>query len=488
MSDLDVAVVGGGVAGLAAGIALLDAGVDSFAVLERADRIGGTWRDNVYPGVACDIPAPLYSLAARPHPGWSEQFAPGAEIRAYLERIAAEPALAERLRVGTPMRSAAWTGREWLLELGEGERVTAQSVIVACGRLTHPRLPAAEGLDRFRGPMAHTAAWNPGIEVAGARVVVAGTGASAVQLVPELVRRGAEVTLLQRSAAWIVPRDGVRYSDAQRAAWAADPDALRADRDRLYREGEARFASRSGDPVAAVEARAVALAHLRAQVSDPALRAALTPDYPFGCKRVLLSDDFYPLLHAGAVALEPTALAEVREHEVVAASGRRHPADILVFATGFETQQQPYARLVRGADGQTLAEHWGDGMRSAVSTMMPGFPDLYVVNGPNAALGHNSSILMIEAQLEFAVRRIADRRGPVEPLPAAELAFGEEIARRSVGTPWVADGCTSWYVHPRSRRLTLLWPGTVADFRAQLAGLERDGLRAAAGAGLAGAG
>lgn len=477
MSDVEVAIVGGGIAGLAAGIALLDAGVDSFEILERADAIGGTWRDNVYPGVACDIPAPLYSLAARPNPGWSTQFAPGAEIRDYLEVIAAEPALSRRLRLGAAVRSAVRTDREWALELGDGTRLTAQSIVLACGRLTEPRLPAAPGLGRFRGPMAHTAAWDPAIDVAGTSVVVVGTGASAVQLVPELVRRGAEVTLLQRSAAWIVPRDAEPFTDGQRTTWAADPAALRRYRDRLRDEGEARFASRSGEPTAAAAARDAALAHLHAQVADPVLRAALTPDYPFGCKRVLLSDDFYPLFDGGAVRLEPTALADVHEREVVAASGRRHAADAIVFATGFETQRQPYAELVRGADGETLADHWRGGMRSAGSVMVPGFPDLYILNGPNATLGHNSSLLVIEAQAAFAVRRIAGRAGAVEALPAAESAFGDEVARRSAGTPWVADGCRSWYVHPESGRLTLLWPGTVAELEAQLAVLEADGLR-----------
>lgn len=480
MSDLDVAVVGGGIAGLAAGIALLDAGVDSFAILERANAVGGTWRDNVYPGVACDIPAPLYSLASRPNPGWSEQFAPGAEIRAYLERIAAEPAVAARLRLGAAVRSATRTDGEWALELADGTRLTAQSVVLACGRLTEPRLPPVTGLGRFRGPMTHTAAWDPGIEVAGASVVVVGTGASAVQLVPELARRGAEVTLLQRSAAWILPREAEPYSDTQRAEWAADPVALRRYRELLREEGEERFASRSGEPAAAAAAREAALAHLRAQVADPALRSALTPEYPFGCKRVLLSDDFYPLLDTGAVRLEPTALAEVREHEVVAASGRRHAADVVIFATGFETQRPPYAGLVRGADGETLADHWRDGMRSAGSVMVPGFADLYILNGPSATLGHNSSILVIEAQVDFAVRHIAERTGAVEPLPAAEAAFGDEVARRSVGTPWVADGCTNWYRHPGSGRLTLLWPGTVAALQAELAALESGGLRAPA--------
>ncbi|MGI6877301.1 flavin-containing monooxygenase [Microbacterium sp. gxy059] len=557
-------VVGAGFAGIAQALALRDAGVDDVVILERADRIGGTWRDNTYPGIACDVPSHLYGLESHPWPHWSRVFAPGAEIRSYLERIVADEGLDRRLMLGTALAGARWDGETWRIEVahrggpsmhddakaqphppepagsaplddgmassctgtsGEatapphpapahrggpsmhddaiarpgapaasgsapspGESASsctgapapdrpatlvADHLILACGRLTEPRIPEIRGLDTFPGPLFHTARWDhaalPGDDLRGRRIGVVGTGASAVQLVPALVARGAEVVLFQRSPAWIVPRDDAPVDASERRRFADDPDALRAHRAALYAEGEARFASRSGDERAAAEARAVALAHLERQVPDPALRRALTPDYAFGCKRVLLSDDFYPAVAGDAVVLEAFALAAVRGSVLVAASGRAHEVDALVLATGFETTRQPYAHLVRGEGGTTLDAHWSEGMTAVASTLVPGFPSLFVLNGPNASLGHNSSVLLSEAQAEFAARLIATGSGPVRVTEDEERRATEEIAVRAARTPWLTGGCANWYVDDRSRRLALLWPGTVADFRARLA-------------------
>jgi cation diffusion facilitator CzcD-associated flavoprotein CzcO len=291
-----------------------------------------------------------------------------------------------------------------------------------------------------------------------------------VQLVPRLART-ARVTLFQRTPAWIVPRGGGDYSEGERAEFAAHPDELARLRAALYAEGEARFASRSGDAAASAEAQAVALRHLEALVPDPVLRAALTPDYAFGCKRVLLSDDFYPALSSGAVTLEPSALVGVEGSTVIAASGARHEVDALVLATGFASTRQPYADLVHGEQG-TLAEHWSGGMTSFASTAVSGFPSMFVLDGPNAALGHSSSVLMIEEQVAYAVRCLAHRDVMGRPLrvdPAAEAAYTDEIAVAAASTPWMTGGCRNWYVDERSGRLTLLWPGTVAAYRARLA-------------------
>jgi len=289
--------------------------------------------------------------------------------------------------------------------------------------------------------------------------------------VPELVRRGAAVTLFQRTPAWIVPREGREYTDAERLAFAGDPGALARLRADLYAEGEARYASRSGDASAAASARSIAVSHLAAQVADPALRNALTPGYAFGCKRVLLSDDFYPAVASGAVTLEASALVGVDGRALVAAGGARYDADVLVLATGFEAARQPYAELVEGADGQTLAAHWRAGMTSVASTLVPGFPNLYVLNGPNGSLGHNSAVLMMEAQSGFVLRCLADGR-TIDAPEEAELAYTAEIDERAATTSWVVGGCRNWYVDERSGRLTLLWPGTVAEFRDRLARID----------------
>ncbi|WP_261166909.1 NAD(P)/FAD-dependent oxidoreductase [Microbacterium sp. Marseille-Q6965] len=491
-------IVGAGFAGIAAAIALRRRGVDDFVVLERADAVGGTWRDNTYPGVACDVPSHLYGLATHSWPEWSRTFAPGNEIRGYLEHVVRAEGLERHLRLGTALAGARWDGARWIVrttgaapthdedEAGRGaavegpgaiarvspslrteEEIVAEHLILACGRLTEPRIPHVTGLGSFPGPVFHSARWRHDVPLEGTRIAVAGTGASAVQLVPELVRRGAHVTLMQRTPAWIVPRGDRAVPADERAAWRDDPDALRAVRERLYAEGEARFPSRSGDPEAAAEARAVALAHLEAQVPDPALRRALTPEYAFGCRRVLLSDDFYPAIASGAVTLVPSALAAADGPELIAADGSRHEVDALVLATGFQAARQPYARLVTGERGHTLDEHWSGGFTAVGSTLVHDFPHLFVLGGPNAALGHNSAVLVLEAQAEFAADLIA-AGAPVRVTAAEEAADSSEIDALAAGTPWLTGGCRSWYVDERSGRLTLLWPGTVSAFRERL--------------------
>ena len=476
MTIIDVAIVGAGFAGLAMAGALRRAGRDDLVVLERADDVGGTWRDNTYPGVACDVPAHLYSLAAHPNAHWSSTFAPGREIQAYLQDVAAREGLGDRLRLRTPMLEAEWDAADavWRIDTGT-EPLVARSLVLACGRLTEPHVPAIDGLESFEGPLFHSARWDHDIDLTGKRVAVVGTGASAVQLVPELARHAAHVTLFQRTPAWIVPRGGGEIPLAERERLHANPGDLARLRAELYAEGEERFASRSGDVAASATARAAALAHLHAQVSDPALRTALTPDYAFGCKRVLLSDAFYPAVASDAVTLEPTALTAVDGSTLTAASGERYEADILVLATGFASTQQPYADLVRGDDG-TLAEHWSDGMTSFGSTVVAGFPNLFVLNGPNASLGHNSAVLMAEEQAAYVVHALAERdRRPDRTLrvrPEAEAAYTEEIAAAAASTPWLTGGCRNWYVDDRSGRLTLLWPGTVRAFHERLVGTD----------------
>ncbi len=475
---LDVAIVGAGFAGLGMGMALRAAGREDFRILERADAVGGTWRDNTYPGVACDVPSHLYGFAQHPNPSWSGVYATGGEIQEYLRAVTRRAGIDAHVRLRTPMLSARWEGDRWRVETGGPQPgvAEARSLVLAGGRLTEPRIPEIRGLETFAGPIFHTARWDHTVPLAGRRVAVVGTGASAVQLVPELVRRGATVTLFQRTPAWIVPRGARPYTDAERARFAQHPDTLAALRDELFREGEARFASRSGDAVAAAEARRTALAHLHAQVADPALRAALTPAYAFGCKRVHLSDDFYPAVASDAVTLEPSALVAVEDGTLVAASGARAEADLLVLATGFAGAQQPYAELVHGEHG-TLAQHWSGGMTSFASTVVAGFPNLFVLNGPNASLGHNSAVLMAEAQAGYVVRALAerDRRGGVLRVhPEAEKAYTARIDEAAASTPWVAGGCDNWYVDERSGRLTLLWPGTVDAFRDLLDGCRGD--------------
>lgn len=476
MTRVEVAIVGAGFAGLGMAMALRRAGRESFVVLERAASVGGTWRENTYPGVACDVPSHLYGFAAHPNPAWSGVFAQGVEIRGYLETVAEREQLGDRLRLNSPLLGARWDDGDALWHLtvgGRDEIIEAETLVLACGRLTEPQIPEIPGLESFPGPLFHSARWDHDTDLSGAHIAVVGTGASAVQLVPELAERAAHVTLFQRTPAWIVPRGDAAYSDEDRARFASHPQELSDLRESLYAEGEERFASRSGDAQAAASARQVALTHLHGQVADTGLRTALTPDYAFGCKRVLLSDRFYPAVASDAVTLEASALTAVEGRTLVAASGARHEVDAIVLATGFASSQQPYAGLVRGESGSTLAEHWSGGMTSVASTLVAGFPNMFVLNGPNASLGHNSSVLMLEEQAAFAVRMLAHRdttaSGVLRVEPSAEHAYSAEIDLAAASTPWVTGGCHNWYVDERSGRLTLLWPGTVSAFHDRLA-------------------
>ena len=460
-----VAIVGAGIAGLGLALRLADAGRHDVVVLERRDGVGGTWRDNTYPGVACDIPAHLYSFSFAPNPSWTRRFAPGPEIRAYLERCARP--IEDRIRLRTALLAATWQPETatWLVETSAGA-LQADVLVLAVGRLAEPRIPEVPGLDAFPGPVLHTARWDPDLEVVGRRVGVVGTGASAVQLAPRLAEAGARVIAFQRSAPWIVPRDDAPYSEADRRRFAADDGARAEHREALFREQEAGFAARllGTDALAAVRERA--LGHLRAQVADPDLRAALSPEGEPGCKRILLSDDWYPAVARGAIRVVPSPLAAVEGRTAVAASGARADLDVLVLATGFVTGRPPIAESITGTAG-TLAEAWRDGARAYASVAVPGFPNHFVLDGPNAALGHNSAVHMIETQIDHVLGAIACiRDGAVLDVdPQAEQDWVDEVDARVAGTVW--STCDSWYRDPASGRLTLLWPGTAASFRAR---------------------
>jgi len=470
--EVDTIVVGAGIAGIAAAARLRRSGVTDVLVVERADDVGGTWRDNVYPGVACDIPAHLYSYSFRPNPGWSRRFAPGAEIQEYLRSVVRDEGLTPQLLLGTDVTDMAWDddAERWRLSTSRGGLV-CRVLILAAGRLSEPVIPQLPGRESFVGPVMHSSAWMPGSDFAGARVGVVGTGASAVQVVPRLAEQGARVTVFQRSAPWVVPRADAPIPSSARAAFASDPAAMQAHRESLFREFEAGHAARVADGPERESLRQLALSHLAAQVSDEALRARLTPDYEIGCKRVLLSDDWYPAIASGAVALEPSAIVALDGGHAVAASGARHEVDAVVFATGFAATRPPFADRVRGRGGRLLADHWAEGMTAYASILMAGFPNLMVLDGPNAALGHNSAFPMIEAQAELAATLVTRMRAEgadvIEASPLVEQTWTAELDAASRGTVWLS-GCRSWYVDDRSNRLTLLWPGTATAFRAAL--------------------
>jgi cation diffusion facilitator CzcD-associated flavoprotein CzcO len=453
---LEVAVLGAGFAGIGMGIRLKREGNDSFVILERAGEVGGTWRDNRYPGVACDVPSHLYSYSFRPKPDWSRVFAPGAEILDYLRDAVRDEGLAPHLRLDTEVLAVTWNDGLWRIDTSQGG-YTARSVVVAVGRLSEP---VADIVDGFDGLAFHSSRWPDDLDLAGKRVGVVGTGASAAQLVPRVAEVADQLVVFQRSAAWVIPREDRAFTADEMAGFTP------AYRDELFEIAEQGFAARALEPAALSALRERATSHLQNQVTDVALRALLTPPYEIGCKRVVISDDFYPALERENVTLEASAVVSAHGNTVTAAAD--YELDVLIFATGFTSTRPPYAALITGTGGETLAAHWSDGMTAFASTVVYGFPNLFIVNGPNATLGHNSAIHVMESQFGYvlgALDHIAATGESLDVSADAERAYTADIDARAAETVWTTGGCSSWYLDASSRRLTLIYPGTAADFR-----------------------
>jgi cation diffusion facilitator CzcD-associated flavoprotein CzcO len=485
VEEVDTIIVGSGFGGLGMGIRLARESERSFLILERADDVGGTWRDNTYPGVACDIPSHLYSFSFRPKTDWGQFYANGAEIQKYLKDSARQEGLLPHVRFATEVLEMRWQpdSARWYLETTTGQ-YHCRVLVVAAGRLSEPRIPEIPGLADFAGPVFHSSEWDHSVDLAGSRVGVVGTGASAIQIAPNISRVAESVVLFQRTPAYIVPRADRDYSDVEMRVLARVPGAIERLRSQLFWDAEAGFAKRIGLPAAVAEFRDVALGHLASQVADPALRARLTPDYEIGCKRVALSDEFYPAISSGAVRLEPSALKSLDGDRASAVSGAEYELDVLVLATGFHTTRPPFATRVFGREGLALSERWSRGMVAHASTTVAGFPNLFVIDGPNASLGHNSAVHMIETQIAFilgALDHLEIVNGEVlEVSREAEDTWVSELDRRSASTVWLTGGCTSWYVDDRSDRLTLLWPDFAFAFRDEVGTFDPRGYRVSA--------
>lgn len=468
--DTGILIVGSGFGGLGLGLRLKQQGRDDFVILERAVDVGGTWRDNDYPGAACDVPSHLYSFSFMPNPDWTRVFSPGTEIQEYLRRCARDGGLLPHIHFGAEMLSARWDEAErlWSVETPLGTW-RGRWLVTATGHLADERLPPVPGLDGFTGDAFHSARWNHSVPLEGKRIGVVGSGASAIQIVPEMAKIASELVVFQRSAPYVIPRADRAYTEGERRLFARDPESIEALRAEIFWTGEFNFSQRRGVPRFIDEARNLALGHLAAQVADEALRARLMPDYEIGCKRVLISNDYYPAICNPVTTLENSALARVEGGTAVAAGGARYEVDALIFATGFEATQPPFAARVHGRDGRSLADRWNEGMQAFDSIAVAGYPNLFVINGPNTGLGHNSVVYVIEAQIDYILAALdfagTERRDVLEVPRAVEDAYVEELHRRSEGTVWLAGGCKSWYVDPRSGRLTLVWPDFAYAFR-----------------------
>jgi cation diffusion facilitator CzcD-associated flavoprotein CzcO len=463
-----IAIVGTGFGGIAAAIRLSQAGFDDFVLLERAGDVGGVWRDNTYPGAAVDVQCQLYSYSFAPNAQWRNVFAKQTEIWEYLKEVVERFSLRRHLVLNCPVHRLDWNrdGQYWRLQTAHGER-TANHVVVATGALADPAMPEIRGKDRFAGVTFHSARWDHDFDLAGKRVAVIGTGASAVQFIPAIQADVAQLTVFQRTPAWVVPRHDRQIGTRRRRVLEALPALQRLQRIGLYllREGLA-VGFRHPALLGQVERRA--LHHLETQIKDPELHAKLVPHYRLGCKRILVSDDYFSALGQPNVTVVTEGIREIDEDGVIDVTGAHHGVDAIIFGTGFQTSQLPLTDQLYGIAGQSMAQVWNGNPTAYLGTTVSGFPNCYLIHGPNLGVGHTSMIYMFESQANYIASAIGYARAhsiaSIQPTPAAQLAFTADVDRLSAGTVWTTGGCKSWYLNDNGRNVNL-WPGSTFDYR-----------------------
>ncbi len=463
------AIVGSGFAGLGMARALKREAIDDFVVLERADEIGGTWRDNTYPGCQCDVASTLYSFSFAPNPEWTHTFPLQQEILDYLRAVTRAEGLDAHVRFGEEVTAARWDedGKRWEIDT-RGNQFTADALVLGVGALAQPSIPAVPGLADFEGTVFHSASWNHQHDLRDRRVAVIGTGASAIQFVPRIQPHVARLHLFQRTAPWVLPHPDRSTTGLERRLWRALPRSQHLWRAASYAGREALVFGLALEPRLMRAAEFIAKRHLHGQVSDPKLRRALTPDYRLGCKRILISNDYYPALSAPNVTLVQGGLQDVRKHSVIGSDGIEREVDTIIFGTGFHVTDPPQAGFVRGRHGQLLADAWQEGMSAYLGTVCHGFPNAFMLVGPNTALGHSSMIYMIESQVAYVMEALRT----MERLRAAELevrsevqaSYDLELQRRLARTVWNSGGCRSWYLDAHGRNTTL-WPTFTFRYR-----------------------
>lgn len=455
-----VVVLGAGIGGMATAERLRRAGIDDFVLLERGDGFGGTWRWNTYPGAACDVPSHLYSLSFAPNPDWTGTYARQPEILAYLEQVADDFGLRPHLRAHQTVTALRWddAASTWTIETAEGPTYEAPVVISALGTFTEPKLPDIEGLDTFAGHLLHSARWDHDVPTDGRRVGVIGTGASAVQIIPSIAPGAAHTTVFQRTPAWIVPRKEAPYTDEEKAAFRETPRLAKKHRGEIYKSYEERTSFQVDSPIEEM-LEEFALGYLAAKVADPELRAKLTPDYRIGCKRVLPSSDFFPTLQRDDVALVTDPIVRVVAEGVETADGTVHGLDVLIAATGFDATGWLKGIEVTGRSGVALTDAWSTGAKAHLGITVSGFPNLFLLYGPNTNQPGNSLIFILEAQAAYAVRAIKAmaRAGAtsVDVLPEVQDAYVTAIDEAMAGTVW-QSGCSSYFRDEHGRVATQL--------------------------------
>jgi cation diffusion facilitator CzcD-associated flavoprotein CzcO len=464
-----IVIVGTGFSGLGMAIRLKQSGIHDFTILEKASGIGGTWRDNHYPGAACDVESNLYSFSFEPNPSWSRTFAPQAEILAYLERCVEKYGLGPHLRFDSAVTSAVWdeAAQEWTIETSKGETLHARVLVSGSGGLTKPVRPDIPGLASFAGKTFHSAEWDDSFPLAGKRVAVIGTGASAIQIVPEVAKRAAHLDVFQRTAPWIMPKADRAFTDDDRARFKRFPLSQTLSRAAIYTRNELVAMGFLGNETMMRIGEAQATKYLNRAVVDPVLRKKLTPTFRLGCKRVLLTNDYYPALQRKNVDLVTDPIDRIEPDGILTTSGAKHVVDALVLATGFVAAEQLAPFPIHGRGGRDLNDAWKDGCEAYKGTTVAGFPNYFIVFGPNTALGHSSMIYMIESQIAYVLDAIKTMRargwGKVDVKTTVLREYNEKLQARFDGTVW-SSGCASWY-RTKSGRNTTLWPSFTFEFR-----------------------
>lgn len=473
---MHICILGTGFSGLGMAIRLKQRGYKDFVVLEKAEDIGGTWRDNTYPGCACDIPSHLYSFSFALNPNWSHMYSPQREIQEYLCDCAQRFGILPHIWWNNELRDASWSDDEqrWHITTSQRE-FTTDILILGNGPLSEPALPHISGIENFEGEIFHSAKWRHDLDLTGKRVAVIGTGASAIQFVPQIQPKVAHLVLFQRTPPWIVPRLDHPISEEKKRLYRLLPFTQRFVRTRIYLRQELTALGMVYNQKAMEKGMQFAREHLERQVADPELRAKFTPHYAMGCKRILVSDDFYPAAAQPNVEVVTEHIREVRGRSVVTEDGQEHEVDVIICGTGFHVTDARLPQCVRGRGGQTLADAWSESIHAYMGTAVPGFPNLFLLIGPNTGLGHNSMVYMIESQLSYLLDcfRTMERKQAqvVEIRSEVEAAYNDEVQQRMQKTVW-ASGCVSWYLDARGRNTTL-WPGFTFEFRRRTRRFDR---------------
>jgi cation diffusion facilitator CzcD-associated flavoprotein CzcO len=480
MNRPSVAIVGAGLGGLGAAIRLKQSGFDSIALLEKSSAVGGTWRDNSYPGCCCDVPVVLYQFSFAPSIRWHHVFPRQAEIQQYCEDLVEDHALRSHLALNDETIEAAWDEQRsvWRLTSASGQVREAHALIAALGQLNRPRLPDIQGRDSFAGPAFHSARWDHSVDLAGKRVAVIGTAASAVQIIPEVAKKAGQLTVFQRTPNWIAPRQDRPITDEENALILTATHVAGLQRELLYQSADHLFWQVFSWTQPGRDAYTrLALNHLAAQVPDETLRKMLTPTYPIGCKRVLFADDFYPALLQPNVALETDRIARIERDGIVMNEGHKHEVDVIVYATGFETTGWNWSLDVIGRDGVHLRDVWSQTPQAYLGITVARFPNLFVLYGPNTNLGHNSITFMLEQQVNYVLQLLEAMRernvAAIEVTQAAQERHNRELQEALARTTWADPQCQSWYKNAAGV-ITQNWGSHTRDYASATARVAWD--------------